>query len=131
VGDARLLGELAHGASCRRRHQDAKPAGRIGLGEQPRGERLARPRQRLDSLHPVTARGQATDHPGLFRARREGRGREHRVDEGSIDDAGAFAASSLSAGHDRLLMGQEIARRKPPAAGVGRVRLRRPKKQQE
>ena len=81
LADAGLLGELAHRASRRRGPQDAIAAGRVGLGEQAGGERLARPRQRLDRLHPVTARGQATDDMGLLGRRRVRRAGQHRVDE--------------------------------------------------
>ena len=55
LGDPGLLGELADGASRRRGPEDAEAAGRVGLGKQTGGERLARPRQRLDRVDPVPA----------------------------------------------------------------------------
>ena len=116
--DAGLLGELAHPASRRRGPQHTEAPGRVGLGEQARREGLARPGQRLDALHPVTACGQATDHGRLLGRRREGRAREHRVDERAIEHAGAFAAACLRAVHDRLLVGEQVARGEPPLSGV-------------
>ena len=92
--------------------------GRVGLGEQARRERLARPGQRLDALHAVTACGQATDHGRLLGRRRERRAREHRVDQRAIEHAGAFAAAGLRAVHDRLLVGEQVARGEPPLTGV-------------
>ena len=114
LADAGLLGELPHGASRRRRSQDAIARGRVGLGEQAGREGLAGPRQRLDRLHPVTARRQPTDHPGLLGRRRVRRVRQDRLDERRVEAARALAATRLGAVHDRLLMGEQIARREPP-----------------
>ena len=117
--DPGLLGELAHRASCRRGPQHPKAAGRVGLGEQTGGERLARPRQRLDRLDPVTARRQPTDHPGLLGRRHVRRVGQHRLDERRVEPACAFAAASLRALHDRLLVSEQIARREPPLTETG------------
>ena len=105
-------------ASRRRGPQHPEAPGRVGLGEQAGRERLARPGQRLDGLHPVTARGQTTDHGRLLGRRREARAREHRVDQRAIEHAGAFAAACLRAVHDRLLVGEQVARGEPPLTGV-------------
>ena len=117
-GDAGLLGELAHPASRRRGPQHTKAPGRIGLGEQAGRERLARPGQRLHGLHAVTAGGQTTDHGRLLGRRREARAREHRVDDRAIERPGAFAAACVRAVHDRLLVGEQVARGEPPLTGV-------------
>ena len=119
--DPGLLGELAHRAASRRGPQDAIAAGRVGLGQQAGGERLARPRQRLDRLHPVTARRQANDHAGLFRRRHERRARYHAIHQRAIEDAGAFATARLRALHDRLLVGEQIARRESLLSETGRT----------
>ena len=67
----------------------------------------------------MTARGQATNDLGLPGRRRERRARQHRVHERAIEHARAFAAARLRATHDRLLVGEQIARRKPPLSDTG------------
>ena len=116
--DAGLLGELAHPASGRRGPEHPEAPGGVGLREQAGREGLARPGQRLDALHPVTACGQATDHRRLLGRWRKRRARKHRVDQRAIEHAGAFAAACLRAVHDRLLVGEQIARGEPPLSGV-------------
>jgi hypothetical protein len=79
LADTGLLAELPDRSPRWRDPQHAIAAGRIRLGEQAGGERLARPGERLDRLDTVTARRHATDDDCLIGGRRERRVRQHRV----------------------------------------------------
>ena len=58
------------------------------------------------------------DDMGLLGRGREGRAREHRVDQGAIEPARGFATTRLRATHDRLLVSEQITRREPPGGMV-------------